>query len=280
MGACRFANVRERLCTTTSGAVGPSMTKIPNDEQTTESTERRRLSHRFRPGLILIVVGFVVLASCAVVFIQGRLWSRASINSFHSSQEASPAETTPRSAAHESKIDFNLWSDKRIAANKESLAQHFDKPLAVLRIDKIHLEAPVLEGTDDLTLDRGVGRIQGTSLPGEAGNIGIAGHRDGFFRGLKDVQLGDMMVLETQQRTDTYVIDKVEIVTPDDTSVLRSTPVPSVTLVTCYPFYFIGSAPQRYIVHATITTSVGDIKSRPVSSEPTRHTSLDLTSLA
>lgn len=236
------------------------MTTIPNDEQSTESIERRRLSHHFRPGFVLIVVGIVLLVACAVVFIQGRLWSRASIQSFHSSQEASSAGETQKSAADKSNVDFNLWSDKRIAAYKESLAQHFDKPVAVLRIDKIHLEVPVLEGTDDLTLNRGVGRIPGTSSPGQAGNIGIAGHRDGFFRGLKDVQLGDTIVLETQQRPDTYVIDKVEIVTPDDTSVLRSTSVPSITLVTCYPFYFIGSAPQRYIVHATITPPVGDMK--------------------
>jgi sortase A len=236
------------------------MTTIPDDEQTAKSIEQRRSRYPFRPESAFIVAGLAVLAFCAAAFIQGRLWSRASIRRFHDAQETSSPGTALRPTADKSGVDFSLWSDKRIAGYKESLAAHFDAPLAVLRIDKIHLEVPVLEGTDDWTLNRGVGRISGTSPPGGAGNIGIAGHRDGFFRGLKDVQPGDRIVLETQHQPDTYVIDKVEIVAPNNTSVLLPTSVPSITLVTCYPFYFIGSAPQRYIVHASLTTPVEGMK--------------------
>lgn len=146
--------------------------------------------------------------------------------------------------------DFSSWSDKRIAAYRDSAVSHFSPAVAILRIPRIHLEAPVLEGTDDLTLNRGVGRIVGTAAPGESGNIGIAGHRDSFFRKLKDITIGDSIELVTRKNSIIYVVNRVSIVDPSDTSVLGSHSN-SLTLVTCYPFYFIGSAPQRYIVQAS-----------------------------
>jgi sortase A len=120
----------------------------------------------------------------------------------------------------------------------------------VLRIPKIRLEVPVLPGTDDRTLDRAVGYIEGTALPGTDGNLGIAGHRDGFFRGLKDIATGDVIELDTIQGTDVYRVERTWVVNPEDVSVLDPTSARALTLVTCYPFYFIGSAPQRFIVRA------------------------------
>ena len=108
----------------------------------------------------------------------------------------------------------------------------------------------MLPGTDDRTLDRGVGYIDGTAAPGAEGNLGIAGHRDGFFRGLKDIAAGDVIQIETGQRTDVYRVERTWVVPPDDVSVLDPTPARALTLVTCYPFYFIGSAPRRFIVRA------------------------------
>jgi sortase A len=152
-----------------------------------------------------------------------------------------------------SQVDFALWSAKRVEAYKDSLVKKGDRPLAVLRIPKIHLEVPVYNDTDDLTLNRGVGRILGTARVGEGGNLGIAGHRDGFFRGLKDVALGDEIQLARVGQSDTYVVEKITIVNPEAVSVLGPTRIPSLTLVTCFPFYFVGSAPQRFIVHASLT---------------------------
>src|SRR6202008_450313 len=130
----------------------------------------------------------------------------------------------------------------------------------------IELEVAVLEGTDDLTLNRGVGHIEGTSAPGDGGNIGIAGHRDGFFRGLKDVHLGDTMDLYTEKGNSRYVVDEIGIVVPENVSVLAPRSKPALTLVTCYPFYFVGSAPLRYIVRASITDSNNLTRSgRPIS---------------
>src|SRR5262245_39129368 len=149
-------------------------------------------------------------------------------------------------------VDFRLWSPKRVAAYQDSLTQKSDRPLAVLRIPKINLEVPVFNDTDDLTLNRGVGRILGTARLGEAGNLGIAGHRDGFFRGLQSIAQGDSIELVGPAGSDRYMVSEIRIVTPDDVSVLRPTAVPTVTLVTCFPFYFVGHAPKRYIVIATL----------------------------
>jgi len=149
-------------------------------------------------------------------------------------------------------VDTSLWAPERIRAFEESLRRELGAPLGVLSIPKIRLEVPVLDGTDDLTLNRGVGRIEETARPGEAGNLGIAGHRDGFFRGLKDVAVGDEIHLRTLTRDYLYVIESIRIVSPEDVQVLDATPKPVLTLVSCYPFYFVGSAPRRYIVRAVL----------------------------
>ena len=147
-------------------------------------------------------------------------------------------------------VDLSLWSEARISAWREASKLARSAPLAVLRIPRIQLEVPVLEGADEVTLNQGAGHIPGTALPGADGNSGIAAHRDGFFRGLKDVRVGDLVELETLRGTATYRIDVLSIVGPDDVTVLRPTAHRSLTLVTCFPFYFVGPAPKRSIVRA------------------------------
>ena len=163
-----------------------------------------------------------------------------------------------KDVASRESVDFSLWSEKRISAYKESFTKKVEAPIAILVIPKINLRVPVYNDTDDLTLDRGVGRILGTAKIGDGGNLGIAGHRDGFFRGLKDLAPRDEIELRRHGISDTYVIDQISLVAPADVSVLKPTRVPSLTLVTCYPFYYIGSAPQRYIVRASIKESDQD----------------------
>jgi sortase A len=145
--------------------------------------------------------------------------------------------------------DYSLWSNRSTKLHQASLRKPVES-LAVLRIPALHLEVPVLEGTDEVTLNRGVGRIAGTSLPGQGGNIGVAGHRDGFFRSLKDIRTGDAIELVTMSGTDVFVVDRIRITGPTDVSVLRPRAKHSLTLVTCYPFYFVGPAPSRYVVEA------------------------------
>ena len=88
--------------------------------------------------------------------------------------------------------------------------------------------------------------------------MAIAGHRDGYFRGLKDIEKGDRMEVETQDFTEIYVIDEITITTPEDLSVLDGTDEPALTLIACYPFYFVGSAPQRFVVRARLLTDRDD----------------------
>jgi len=188
--------------------------------------------------------------------VSGRILSRLAIAKFHAGDNAVSAASSSMGAQElpvpSTQVNTSLWSVARVKAYKESLTAQFAPPLAILRIPKVGIEVPVLDGTDDLILNRGVGLIKGTALPGQSGNMGIAGHRDGFFRGLKDVVEGDKIEIELPDRTDSYVVRKTRIVLPQDTSVLDPTSESSLTLVTCYPFYFVGDAPKRYIVFASL----------------------------
>jgi sortase A len=191
--------------------------------------------------------GFALLLIWAFVRAAGWVGTQDEIHRFATVRAAGRLDADPP--------NLSLWSPKRVQAWHATFSQKGPAPLALLRIPGIALEVPVLEGTDDWTLNRAVGHIADTPEPGAAGNSGIAGHRDGFFRALKDVHAGDTLELETQVGTELYRITRIWVVGPDDVSVLDSTPTRSITLVTCYPFYFIGSAPQRYIVRAESTGS-------------------------
>jgi sortase A len=224
---------------------------------------------------ILLMCGLVLVGVYGAARIESSVASRAALKKFaalekvsdtssKSGDETVPSGTEPTLSDSMNapdvdlpsvdlpRVDFSHWDERRVRAYKQSIGKQSGVPLAVLRIPKIHLEAPLFEGTDDFTLNHAVGRIVGTARPGEPGNIGIAGHRDGFFRGLKDVSVGDAIELKTLQGTDSYVVNEIQIVKPENVEVLQSRPIPSLTLVTCYPFYFFGSAPQRYIVKASL----------------------------
>jgi len=123
--------------------------------------------------------------------------------------------------------------------------------LGRLDIPRLGVSVAVLQGTTSRVLRLGAGHIDATALPGEPGNSGIAGHRDTFFRGLKDIRNRDDIQLQTATGLLHYEVDWIRIVEPNDTTVLDSTtPDSTLTLVTCYPFYFVGPAPKRFIVHA------------------------------
>jgi sortase A len=122
--------------------------------------------------------------------------------------------------------------------------------LGRMDIPRLGISVAVLQGTSSRMLRRGVGHIEGTPLPGEAGNSGIAGHRDTFFRELKDVRKDDEIQLQTATGLFRYRVDWVKVVAPDDTSVLTPSSEAALTLVTCYPFYFVGPAPSRFVVRA------------------------------
>jgi sortase A len=213
-------------------------------------SERRLL----RAERLLLMTGGLLVAVYALARVDSCLSSRAALRELdrHQPQPQRHAAAVPAQLQVADDVDFSLWSEERVAAFKESLALEHRRALAVLELARLRIRVPVFEGTDDLALNRGAGWIPGTARPGEPGNTGIAAHRDGFFRGLKDVALGDRLELRTGSDTMVYRVDQTEIVNPEDVYVLRPRGAPALTLITCYPFYHIGSAPHRFIVHATL----------------------------
>ncbi|WP_206613412.1 class D sortase [Parahaliea mediterranea] len=148
--------------------------------------------------------------------------------------------------------DTTHWAPGRIADYQASLQQALPPVLGILNLPSLALELPVYSTDSDLTMDRGAGVIDGMAYPHEGGNIGIAGHRDGYFRALKDIQPGDPIVLQTLFGPKHFRVDHTQIIEIEDTHVLADTDEQRLTLVTCYPFYFVGHAPQRFVVTASL----------------------------
>jgi sortase A len=181
----------------------------------------------------------------------------ASVDAMQALQTAPNVElqqaTPPASQTTANKVDFTDWSAIRIKAYGESLNAAFPERMAVVEIPRLRLRAPLYDGVDDLTLDRGLGHIPGTALPHQEGNLAIAGHRDSFFRALKDIHEGDTISVATTGETATYIVEHTSVVDPSDVEVLKPRSKSGLTLVTCYPFYFVGHAPKRFIVEASLT---------------------------
>ena len=117
-------------------------------------------------------------------------------------------------------------------------------------IPRLGLKVIVAQGDSPKILRRAVGHIRETPLPGEPGNVALAGHRDTFFRPLRNIRSGDLITLKTGDADFQYRVESIEVVPPSDVNVLRPSAEPSLTLITCFPFYYVGAAPNRYIVRA------------------------------
>ena len=180
--------------------------------------------------------GAALLAAWLLPTAYGTLSARMTLARF----QAQHAETTS-------------WAPGRVQAYRRALAVALPAPVAVLHLPTAHLDVPVLEGTSATVLNRGAGHLQGTASPGSGvGNIVIAGHRDGFFRRLKNLSVGDTIELERRNGVVTYRVEDLRVVERTDTAALQPTHTPTLTLVTCYPFFYLGAAPQRYIVRASL----------------------------
>jgi len=141
------------------------------------------------------------------------------------------------------------------ASNRAAAPRPALDALGRIVVPRLGLEVIVADGIDARTLRRAAGHIPGTSRLGSGGNVGIAGHRDSWFRPLKDVRAGDEVVVTTPSAISRYRVEWAEVVLPDDTSSLRPTSYPALTLVTCYPFHYVGTAPDRFIVRARLVES-------------------------
>ena len=183
-----------------------------------------------------LVLGVLLCGSYALSVIAGEAGRRADLDAF---------------AAGVGDPDQSLWSDTRIRDFSASRGLDVGPPVAALRIPSLNLAVPVYSDESELHLNRGVGLVEGSGTPDKGGNAAIAGHRDGFFRVLKDVKRGEIIEIQTRLRVHRYRITAVDIVEKDDNRLLADTDEPTITLVTCYPFYFVGSAPKRFLVRGT-----------------------------
>ena len=190
----------------------------------------RTLLYWIERGLLVVAVGLGV-------------WSAAILLEARFTNTLEPAQAPV-------KVTMTLPGDENRTAPARKPAPTPGTVLAKLTLPSLGIATTVLEGTDDGTLSRGSGHIEDTPFPGEQGNIGIAGHRDTVFRPLKRVKAGDPLVLTTADSVYHYRVTKTLIVDPEDVYVLDPTAKPTLTLVTCYPFEFIGHAPRRFIVQA------------------------------
>jgi LPXTG-site transpeptidase (sortase) family protein len=218
---------------------------------------------------LLMATGFAMLLYYAANQVNARRDHRQGIEAFRAAQAvADAAEPATEADAAESVVervtaepaplieafaapDKSLWSAKRVADYEKFSAAADEIPEGIMRIPSVNLELPVFTGTQEANLTRGAGRIEGTPPLDADGNTGIAAHRDGYFRVLKDVELGDVIEVETMSGVEQFRITDLLIVEPEDVYVLDPTTERSLTLVTCYPFYYVGSAPQRFIVRGT-----------------------------
>ena len=143
---------------------------------------------------------------------------------------------------------IRLQQEHKVSYSKPALKE--GDVLGRIEIPRLGMSVAVLQGTSARILRLGAGHIDGTALPGEPGNTGIAGHRDTFFRALKGIRPDDEIQLQTATGLLRYKVDWVKVVAPDDVGVLAPSTESTLTLVTCYPFYYFGAAPKRFIVHA------------------------------
>lgn len=182
---------------------------------------------------MLLVISATALAIWAASIVVPEVWERwanAAFEQARQDQSASPA--TPSSTEQ---------------ATRKTAP---DQLVGRLSIPRLHLSALVREGDQESTLSLALGHIPGTALPGQSGNVALAGHRDRIFRGLREIRKDDLIRVETFHGDYVYQVEDTQIVNPEDVGVLRAGGHPELTLVTCYPFYYIGSAPQRFIVKA------------------------------
>ena len=186
-------------------------------------------------GSILIVAGLGALGWCGFYLVRAHLYQEKSVAVLNAKIAKQPAPE------HRPPVTLVPAKMLRLGAL-----------IGELNIPGLKISSVILEGDDAHTLALSVGHIPGTALPGYGGNVALAGHRDTFFRGLARIRKDDKIVLTTPRGERIYTVDSMRVVSPRDTSVLAGSSQPLLTLVTCYPFHYIGPAPKRFIVRARL----------------------------
>ena len=218
---------------------------------TSPTPRRPRIAHWLDrwTRYFFLTVGVLALGYVAFVMLDAQLFQAYENWRFdralQEARQAKSSEPPPRSPQAPVVADPASMRRERLrAAGPEG------SPLGRIEISTLGVEVMILEGVEPRTLRRAVGHIPGTALPGELGNVALAGHRDTFFRSLRDIDKNAEITLTTLRGSYRYRVDSTTVVEPQSVEVLADSPDATLTLVTCYPFDFIGHAPKRFIVRA------------------------------
>jgi sortase A len=196
-----------------------------------------------------LVVGVLALSYCAVVLLDR--WFFQAYQTWRFERALKDAQTYAHTINQTASSPPSAQADTaRARAASFGIVGLAGSPLGRIEISAIGVAAMIMEGVDGRTLRHAVGHIPGTPRPGQPGNVALAGHRDTFFRGLRDIHKGDEITLTTLRGAYRYSVDSTQVVEPEDIQVLAATRDDFLTMVTCYPFYFVGPAPKRFIVRA------------------------------
>lgn len=233
------------------------------DKLTTAGTpfKRSRSLLRWASNLFL-VAGIAALAISCFVWTEARLFQARAMRQLNLEVNASMVRVPPG--------EGSPVLEKLITASRPVKS---DALIGRLKIDRLGVSVVVLQGVEDNTLRIAAGHVPDTALPGPSGNVAIAAHRDTFFRPLRNIRKNDVISLETPAGSYQYKVEATWIVNPERVEVLNPTPYPALTLITCYPFYFVGNAPDRFIVRARQITPVAD--SRAISKDVRRNSTKD-----
>jgi len=212
----------------------------------------------------LIVFGAAALGYSAYVLEDAREFQASALRSFEkarteapasepeldasSASEAAPAEAPPETAERAEPAESMIQPRNATISTHEGNVQ--DDVIGRLRIPRLGIDVMVADGDSNVVLRRAVGHVNGTPFPGETGNVGLAGHRDSFFRPLRNIRDGDLIAIDTLSHQYQYKVDWFAVVEPENVSPLAASDTNELTLVTCFPFDYVGSAPSRFIVRA------------------------------
>ena len=190
-------------------------------------------------------------------------WSQAEIRFDQARLEESLFGDQRSAAAENDALTADLASTSATAA--PVLAP--GTPVALIEIPRVELRAMVVEGVDDKALKTAAGHLPGTALPGAPGNSVVAAHRDTLFAGLRHVRIGDLVTMRTGDREFSYRVSAIDVVTPRSLHVLEPTPEATLTMITCFPFDFVGPAPMRYVVSATEVSALTLQQKQPIGDD-------------
>ena len=205
---------------------------------------------------VCLIIGILALSYCGLALLEAKLYQANEARRFELALNNLGPSARSGEDLHLSRLPAPPEKAKRLKAANLDTTRRGGFPLGRIEMSRIGLSAMILEGTDDWTLRRAVGHIPETALPGETGNVALAGHRDTFFRSLRQIRKGEVITLKTLDGDFQYRVESTAVVPPTDVQVLHPLGGRTLTLITCFPFDYLGSAPNRFVVRAREVESV------------------------